>query len=127
MASGQKTKRHRKQVEWRVRVVMAERGIRTVTALKHLLQEVGGTISNSQLGRLIDGKLQLWNQEVIEGLLTVLECEIGDILSMKEGKNKAPQVVKPSRPVAARKSKVAQQNTNRARPARHATQKQARR
>lgn len=73
----------RRQLTWRVRVVMAERGIRTVTALSRRLQEIGVTISVSQLGRLIDGKTQLWNQAVIEGLMTVLECEVGDILVEK--------------------------------------------
>lgn len=76
-----KSKLQRRKAVWRVRVVMAERGIRSVSALSRLLKENGVTVSVSHLGRLIDGKLQLWNQEVIEGLLTVLECEIGDILA----------------------------------------------
>lgn len=75
------TKSKRRQLVWRIRVVMAERGIRTVTALSRRLHEIGVEISVSQLGRMIDGKTQSWNQEVIEGLLTVLECEIGDILA----------------------------------------------
>lgn len=80
----------RKKLAWRVRVVMAERGIRTVTALSRRLKEVGVDISISQLGRMIDGKTQLWNQEVIEGLMTVLECEIGDILTIESTSCRKP-------------------------------------
>lgn len=87
--AGKKSKPHRKQVQWRVRVVMAERGIRTVTALKRMLEGVGVEISVSHLGRMIDGKTALWNQEVIEGLLTVLDCEIGDILAIATEKRRS--------------------------------------
>ena len=71
-----------KQVEWRVREIMEQREVPSVSALKRLLEEIGVTVSISNLGRLIDGKMKLWNQEVIEGLLTVLDCEIGDILTV---------------------------------------------
>jgi DNA-binding Xre family transcriptional regulator len=58
---------------------MAERGVRSVTDLTRRLKEVDVDISVQQLGRLIDGKAAHWNQVVIEGLLTVLECELGDL------------------------------------------------
>ena len=64
---------------WRVRVLMAEREIRSVSELVRRLEDVGVSISIAQLGRLIDGKTQHWSQEVIEGLVTVLECQIGDL------------------------------------------------
>lgn len=58
---------------------MAERGIPSVTELKRRLEAVGVEISVPQLGRLIDGKNKLWNQHVIEGLMTVLDCELSDL------------------------------------------------
>lgn len=58
---------------------MAERNIRSVSELVRRLEDIGVTISIAQLGRMIDGKTQHWSQEVIEGLVTVLECQIGDL------------------------------------------------
>lgn len=63
----------------RVRVVMAERGVRSLSDLVRRLDAIGVSISVQQLGRLIDGKAKLWNQHVIEGLMTVLDCELGDL------------------------------------------------
>lgn len=78
---GRPSKKPRRRLEWRVRVTMAERGVRTVTELAKLLEGVGVTISGSQLGRLIDGKTKLFNPEVMEGLMTVLDCDLDGILT----------------------------------------------
>lgn len=69
----------RRNVVWRVRVLMAERNVRSVSELVRQLENIGVSISIAQLGRLIDGKTQHWSQEIIEGLMTVLECKIGDL------------------------------------------------
>jgi DNA-binding Xre family transcriptional regulator len=69
----------RRTLVWRVRVVMAERNVRSVSELVRRLEDIGVSISIAQLGRLIDGKTQHWSQEVIEGLVTVLECTVGDL------------------------------------------------
>ena len=58
---------------------MAERNVRSVSELVRRLEDIGVSISIAQLGRMIDGKTQHWNQDVIEGLMTVLECQIGDL------------------------------------------------
>ena len=71
-----------RKVTWRVRVLMAERDIRSVSELVRRLDEIGVSISVAQLGRLIDGKTTHWNQEVLEGLTTVLDCDIGDLFRM---------------------------------------------
>ncbi len=70
----------KRKITWRARVVMAERNIRSVSELVRQLESIGISISVAQLGRLIDGKTQLWNQQVIEGLMTVLDCELTDLL-----------------------------------------------
>lgn len=69
----------RRSVVWRVRVLMAERNVRSVSELVRRLEDIGVSISIAQLGRLIDGKTQHWSQDVIEGLMTVLECGVGDL------------------------------------------------
>lgn len=74
----------RKTVTWRVRIMMAERNVRSVSELVRRLEEIGVSISIAQLGRLIDGKTQHWSQEVIEGLMTVLDCELSDLLRTRE-------------------------------------------
>jgi len=69
----------KRKVVWRVRVMMAEREVRSVSELVRRLEQVGVSISIAQLGRLIDGKASYWNQEVIEGLMEVFDCELSDL------------------------------------------------
>ena len=69
----------RRAVVWRVRVLMAERNVRSVSELVRRMEDIGVSISIAQLGRLIDGKTQHWSQEVIEGLMTILECQVGEL------------------------------------------------
>ena len=69
-----------RKIVWRVRVMMAERGVRSVSELVRQLQQAGVSISVAQLGRLIDGKARYWNQDVLEGLMTVFDCELSDLL-----------------------------------------------
>jgi DNA-binding Xre family transcriptional regulator len=75
-----KHRRATRKIVWRVRVMMAERGIRSVSGLVRQLGAIGVSISVAQLGRLIDGKTQRWNQEVLEGLMGVLDCELCDLI-----------------------------------------------
>ena len=74
-----KKQQPRRRVVWRVRVLMAERNIRSVSELVRRLDEIGVTISIAQLGRMIDGKTQHWNQDVVEGLITIMNCQLGDL------------------------------------------------
>lgn len=69
-----------RRLRWYARTVMADRGVRSVSELVRRLKEEGVDISVAQLGRLIDGKSKLWNQETIEGLMRVLECELNDLV-----------------------------------------------
>lgn len=58
---------------------MREHGIPSVSELSRQLEAIGVSISIAQLGRLIDGDARHWNQEVLEGLLTIFQCGIGDL------------------------------------------------
>src|SRR5262249_39186252 len=67
------------RLESRIRVRMAETGIRSVSALKRALARYGITISDAQLGRVVDGKVEHVSIRLIEGLLAVLSCGLADL------------------------------------------------
>ena len=69
-----------RRLQWRARVVMAERGIRSVSALSRRLNSLGVDISESQLGRIIDGKSSHFNAAVVGALLTALDCGLSELL-----------------------------------------------
>lgn len=69
----------RPHLESRIRVRMAESGIRSVAALKRQLSKCGVTISDAQLGRLVDGKVEHVSMPVLEGLLGIFGCQLGDL------------------------------------------------
>ena len=71
-----------RRLKWRARVVMAERGIRSVSALRIRLESLGIVISEPQLGRIIDGKSSHFNSKVLGGLLTALDCGLNDLLAV---------------------------------------------
>jgi DNA-binding Xre family transcriptional regulator len=70
----------KKSLEWRLNVVMSERRIKTVTELKRRLDAIGVSISSAQLGRVVWERPQKINIDLLEGLVTVLECSVSDIL-----------------------------------------------
>jgi Cro/C1-type HTH DNA-binding domain len=62
---------------------MAERGIRSVSALRRQLEGLGVAISDAQLGRIIDGKSSHFNSAVVGGLLTTLNCGLSDLITLQ--------------------------------------------
>jgi DNA-binding Xre family transcriptional regulator len=62
---------------------MAERGIRSVSALCRTLNTLGVSISESQLGRIIDGKSSHFNAAVVGALLTALDCPLSELLVVR--------------------------------------------
>lgn len=73
------------RLEWRLRVMMAERKIKTVTELRRQMEEVGVTISTSQLSRMTDNFPARLSRHVFAGLLTVLDCEPNDLIRLVRG------------------------------------------
>jgi hypothetical protein len=63
----------------RVRVCMAERGIRSVAALHRLLIEAGVDISHPQLIRVVDNRAQHLNVALLNGFLQVLGCRVEEL------------------------------------------------
>ena len=72
-----------RRLKWRARVLMAERGIRSVSALRRRLGQLGVEISEAQLGRIIDGKSSHFNSNVVGGLLTTFNCGLDDLLAVR--------------------------------------------
>jgi hypothetical protein len=66
----------------RARAVMVDRGFRSVSALQRSLVAIGVAISLPQLIRVVDGDAKHINKEVIEGLLTVFNCGIGELFAV---------------------------------------------
>ncbi len=73
----------------RIRVVMAERGIRSVAALQRMLKAIGVDISVPQLLRIVDGQSSHLSTAVLGGLITVLQCGIEDLIAVS-GKHPSP-------------------------------------
>ena len=67
----------------RTRVVMAERGVRSVSALRRQLATLGIEISDAQLGRIVDGRSSHFNAAIVGGLLAVLDCGLSDLIAVR--------------------------------------------
>ncbi len=60
--------------------MMAERNITTATELQRLLEKSGFQITSSQLTRIIKERPDRVSTELLDHLLDVLKCDIGDLL-----------------------------------------------
>ena len=69
----------RRRLSWRLRVMMAERNIATATELQRLLEKSGFQITSSQLTRIIRERPERISTELLDYLLEVLKCDIGDL------------------------------------------------
>ena len=84
-----------KSIVWRLHLVMAERRIRSVAELQRRLRDLGITISSTQLGRLHYKKPERLSIEILEGLMTVLDCTASDLMAEEDAKpaKKTPSAV----------------------------------
>lgn len=71
---------------FRIRIVMAERGIRSVAALQRMLKSIGVEISVPQLIRIVDGQSSHISTAVLGGLIAVLQCGIEDLIAVTENR-----------------------------------------
>jgi DNA-binding Xre family transcriptional regulator len=60
--------------------MMAERNIATATELQRLLEKSGFQITSSQLTRIIKERPERISTELLDHLMEVLKCDIGDLL-----------------------------------------------
>lgn len=78
--------------EWRLREVMAMRGLFSTTKLIPLLNERGVHLSASQVYRLATEKPERLNLQVLVALMDALECSADDLI----GKVQIPALVRAS-------------------------------
>lgn len=77
-------------LSWRLRHIMAERGLFQTTDLGVLLREQGISLSREQVFRLVTQPPQRLNIEVLTALCTVLECTPNDLLELTSASAQAP-------------------------------------
>ncbi len=70
----------KRRLSWRLRVMMAERKINTATELQRLLERSGFLITSSQLTRIVRDRPDRISSDLLDHLLEVLKCDIGDLL-----------------------------------------------
>ena len=70
--------------EWRLRLRLAERGIFTSKPLVALLADRGIRLSESQVWRMVTGKPERLNLQVLIALCAILECTPNDLIEPVE-------------------------------------------
>lgn len=70
--------------EWRLRLRLAERGIFNSKPLVALLVERGIRLSDSQVWRMVTGKPERLNLQVLIALCAILECTPNDLIEPVE-------------------------------------------
>lgn len=70
--------------EWRLREVMASRGMFSTTKLAPLLEERGINLSSSQIYRLAAEKPERLNLHVLAALMDILGCTADDLIQQVE-------------------------------------------
>lgn len=69
---------------WRLRVLMAERGMFKTTDLQPRLAEHGIRLSDSQVWRLVTGKPERVSLQLLVVLCEILDCEPGELIRRRE-------------------------------------------
>lgn len=77
-------------LSWRLRNIMAERGLFQTTDLVAPLREQGIGLSREQIFRLVTQPPQRLNLEVLAALCAVLECTPSDLLQLTSNAEQAP-------------------------------------
>jgi DNA-binding Xre family transcriptional regulator len=69
-----------RKLTWRLEILMAECKIRSATELHRKLVNYGYEITSSQLSRIVKDRPERVSTELLDLLLDILKCEIGDLL-----------------------------------------------
>lgn len=73
-----------KTITWRLRALMAERGMFKTTDLLEPLKAEGVALSREQVFRLVTQTPQRLNVEVLAALCTILDCGPNDLLVLEQ-------------------------------------------
>ncbi|MGO1261443.1 MAG: helix-turn-helix domain-containing protein [Bifidobacterium mongoliense] len=87
-----------KTIAWRLRTLMAERGMFKTTDLLEPLQTEGVTLSREQVFRLVTQTPQRLNVEVLAALCTILDCTPSDLLVLEQAAARSAAVLDPALP-----------------------------
>jgi DNA-binding Xre family transcriptional regulator len=71
----------KKHLVWRLRILMAERDIRSATELKRRLENIGYELTSAHASRIVNELPQRISTDLLNALLTVLDCGISDLLA----------------------------------------------
>jgi DNA-binding Xre family transcriptional regulator len=86
---------------WRLRKVMADRDIWTAIELHRRLTAYGLELSSAHVSRIIQERPQRINTDLLDALVSVLDCDISDILKAEvvteDGNAPAPKPEKTKR------------------------------
>jgi DNA-binding Xre family transcriptional regulator len=82
--------------EWRLRLVMAQAGMFKATDLTPRLAEHGIALSESQVWRLVTGRPERLNLQVLVALCEILDCQIGDLIALADAAPKRKRQGKPA-------------------------------
>jgi DNA-binding Xre family transcriptional regulator len=77
--------------EWRLRLLMAERGMFKPGELGPRLAEHGVRLSDSQVWRLVTGKPERLNLRTLVALCRILDCEPNDLIRPVEAPTAHPR------------------------------------
>lgn len=80
------------QTEWRLRTVMASRGIFQTSKLKPLLEARGVDLSREQVYRLVTAPPQRVRLDVLAALCDALECSLDDLITFSRQESGATRV-----------------------------------
>lgn len=73
----------------RLSIVMAEKGVRSVSELQRKIKDRGLTISRRTLDKLYNNESNRFDMDTLATICVVLDCEIGDILELVKDSDNA--------------------------------------
>ncbi len=77
------------EVRNRLAILMAEKGIRSVSELQRMIQEQGLTISRRTLDKFYRNESNRFDMDTLATICVVLDCQIGDILVLVKDSDNA--------------------------------------
>jgi DNA-binding Xre family transcriptional regulator len=75
-------------VKNRLSIVMAQKGIRSVSALHRMIQEKGLTMSRRTLDKFYNNESNRIDFDTLGTLCIILDCEVGELLYLAEEREK---------------------------------------
>ncbi len=96
----------KKRLRWRLDSLMRDRGIRTSSELQSRLKSIGMELSRAQVARVIAERPARINADLLDALINILDCSIGDLMVIEDvsGPNPPPGTPEESKPAPRKKT-----------------------